>query len=57
MSLWWDNLELAVDNFDVIVDFTAPASTLANIELCKQYGKKLIIGTTGFTDEAARADQ
>ncbi len=46
-----DNLELAVENFDVIVDFTAPASTLANIELCKKYGKKLVIGTTGFTDE------
>jgi 4-hydroxy-tetrahydrodipicolinate reductase len=46
-----DNLELAVDHFDVIVDFTAPASTLANIELCKKHGKKLIIGTTGFTDE------
>ncbi len=46
-----DNLETAVDNFDVIVDFTAPVSTLANIELCKKYGKKLVIGTTGFTEE------
>ncbi len=46
-----DNLETAIDNFDVIVDFTAPVSTLANIELCKKYGKKLVIGTTGFTEE------
>ncbi len=46
-----DNLELAVDNFDVIVDFTSPASTLANLKLCKKYGKKLVIGTTGFTEE------
>ncbi len=46
-----DNLELAIDKFDVIVDFTSPVSTLANIELCKKYGKKLVIGTTGFTDD------
>ncbi|MCG3725978.1 4-hydroxy-tetrahydrodipicolinate reductase [Vibrio cincinnatiensis] len=46
-----DNLELAIHDFDVIIDFTAPASTLANIELCKQYGKKLVIGTTGFSEQ------
>ena len=46
-----DNLEQAIDDFDVIIDFTAPKSTLANIELCKQHGKKLVIGTTGFSDE------
>ncbi len=45
-----DNLENAVDNFDVIIDFTAPVSTLANIELCKKHGKKLVIGTTGFSE-------
>ncbi|MCS0352618.1 4-hydroxy-tetrahydrodipicolinate reductase [Vibrio ordalii] len=45
-----DNLENAVENFDVIIDFTAPVSTLANIELCKKHGKKLVIGTTGFSD-------
>lgn len=40
-----------VENFDVIVDFTAPASTLANLELCKTHGKSIVIGTTGFSDE------
>jgi 4-hydroxy-tetrahydrodipicolinate reductase len=45
-----DKLESVIDNFDVIIDFTAPANTLATIELCKQYNKKLIIGTTGFSD-------
>ncbi|NOH96805.1 4-hydroxy-tetrahydrodipicolinate reductase [Vibrio sp. 99-70-13A1] len=49
-----DDLSKAVADFDVIVDFTAPVSTLANIELCKQHGKKLIIGTTGFSDEEKR---
>lgn len=45
-----DNLEQAVEQFDVIIDFTAPASTLANLALCEQHGKKLVIGTTGFAD-------
>jgi 4-hydroxy-tetrahydrodipicolinate reductase len=52
-----DSLEAVVEDFDVIIDFTAPVSTLANIELCKKYGKKLIIGTTGFSeDEKALID-
>ncbi|MGX9416982.1 4-hydroxy-tetrahydrodipicolinate reductase [Vibrio sp. WJH972] len=56
-----DDLESVINNFDVIVDFTAPQNTLANIELCKKHNKKLVIGTTGFTeaeknqiDEAAK---
>ncbi len=46
-----DNLEKAINDFDVIIDFTAPQSTLANLELCKAHGKRVVIGTTGFTDE------
>lgn len=46
-----DSLESVIDSFDVIIDFTAPQSTLANLELCKKYNKKLVIGTTGFSDE------
>lgn len=46
-----DDLAKEVGNFDVIIDFTSPASTLANLELCKQHGKSIVIGTTGFTDE------
>ena len=45
-----DDLAKDVDNFDVIIDFTAPVSTLANLELCKKYGKSIVIGTTGFSD-------
>lgn len=45
-----DDLSKEVDNFDVIIDFTAPQSTLANLELCRQHGKSIVIGTTGFTD-------
>jgi 4-hydroxy-tetrahydrodipicolinate reductase len=46
-----DDLAKAIDEFDVIVDFTAPVSTLANIELCKTHNKKIVIGTTGFSEE------
>ncbi|MFD2179877.1 4-hydroxy-tetrahydrodipicolinate reductase [Veronia pacifica] len=53
-----DDLAKAVDDFDVIIDFTAPVATLANIEICRRFGKKIIIGTTGFTEEQkAQIDQ
>ena len=45
-----DNLEQEIDQFDVIIDFTSPASTLANIQLCQQYHKKIVVGTTGFSE-------
>ena len=40
-----------IDQFDVLIDFTAPAATLANIAACAAHGKKIIIGTTGFSTE------
>lgn len=40
-----------VDDFDVIIDFTAPVSTMRNLEICKEYKKTIIIGTTGFSEE------
>ncbi len=46
-----DDFAKAVNEFDVLVDFTAPSSTLANIELCKQHGKTIVIGTTGFSEQ------
>ncbi len=46
-----DDFAKQIDQFDVIIDFTAPASTLNNLALCQQYGKSIVIGTTGFTEE------
>ena len=46
-----DNLTTALDTFDVLVDFTRPEPSLAALELCRQHGKRLVIGTTGFTAE------
>lgn len=40
-----------IDQFDVLIDFTVPAATLANAQVCGANGKKIVIGTTGFTPE------
>lgn len=38
-----------IDQFDVLIDFTAPEATLANTAVCASHGKGIIIGTTGFS--------
>ena len=45
------SVEAVLDQFDVLIDFTAPAATMANIELCRKAGKSIVIGTTGLSDE------
>lgn len=40
----------AVDDFDVLVDFTFPDLTLENLAFCKAHGKQVVIGTTGLTE-------
>jgi len=45
------DLDAVADQFDVLIDFTAPAATLANAKVCAAKGKKLVVGTTGFTPE------
>ncbi|GAA5524125.1 4-hydroxy-tetrahydrodipicolinate reductase [Microbulbifer aestuariivivens] len=37
--------------FDVLIDFSTPAATLANAAFCAEQGKPIVIGTTGFTVE------
>lgn len=44
------DLASVLDEFDVLIDFTSPDATLANVELCRQAGKKMVIGTTGCGD-------
>ncbi|TNF21478.1 MAG: 4-hydroxy-tetrahydrodipicolinate reductase, partial [Pseudomonadales bacterium] len=44
-------LAAVVDDFDVLIDFTHPSVTLKNLEVCRQAGKAMVIGTTGFTPE------
>jgi len=44
-------LNEVIDDFDVLIDFTAPDATLANAELCAQHGKGIVVGTTGFSPD------
>ena len=45
------SLAEVIDQFDVVIDFTAPAATVAHLALCQAYGKAIVIGTTGLNDE------
>jgi 4-hydroxy-tetrahydrodipicolinate reductase len=45
------DLEKVVDQFDVLIDFSVPAATLKNAAICGATGKKIVIGTTGFTSQ------
>ena len=45
------DINQVVDDFDVLIDFTAPVATIANAQVCAANGKKIVVGTTGFTDE------
>jgi len=48
------SLTKVIDSFDVVIDFTAPASTMVHLDVCRQHGKKIVIGTTGLDDEQKR---
>lgn len=41
----------SASDFDVLIDFTRPEATLAHLEFCRASGRRIVIGTTGFSDE------
>ena len=43
------DVSAALDTFDVLIDFTVPLATLANVQACQSAGRSMVIGTTGFT--------
>ncbi|BDY03836.1 4-hydroxy-tetrahydrodipicolinate reductase [Ferrimonas sp. YFM] len=43
-----DKPDLVSDDFDVLIDFTNPESTVELAAWCAQHGKPMAIGTTGF---------
>lgn len=52
-----DSLEALSDDVEVLIDFTAPKVTLANLAFCAEHGKRMVIGTTGMSDaEIAELD-
>jgi 4-hydroxy-tetrahydrodipicolinate reductase len=46
-----DNLQAAVADADVYITFTAPAAEVANLPVVAKLGKRIVLGTTGFTKE------
>ena len=40
-----------IDRIDVLIDFTVPAATVANVSECARHNVAIVIGTTGFTPE------
>lgn len=49
------SLEAVKDDFDVFIDFTRPEGTLTHLAFCRQHGKGMVIGTTGFDDAGKQA--
>ncbi len=45
------DLEQALAGADILIDFTFPEVTLANAAICEKLGKKMVIGSTGFTPQ------
>ena len=45
------DLSAVLEQFDVLIDFTHPSVTLKNLEICRQAGKAMVIGTTGFSPQ------
>jgi 4-hydroxy-tetrahydrodipicolinate reductase len=44
------DLAAVSDEFDVLIDFTRPQPTLANLAICRTTGRRMVIGTTGFSE-------
>ncbi|WP_045857816.1 4-hydroxy-tetrahydrodipicolinate reductase [Teredinibacter purpureus] len=45
------DIRAVVDQFDVLIDFTAPVATVVNAQICGAAGKGMVVGTTGFSPE------
>lgn len=45
-----DDLAKSVDDFDLLIDFTTIEATLNHLSICVAAGKRIIIGTTGFSE-------
>ena len=49
------DIEVALKNADVLIDFTRPEGTLQHLAVCVKLGVKMVIGTTGFDAAGKRA--
>jgi 4-hydroxy-tetrahydrodipicolinate reductase len=53
-AIVYDNINLAIQKCDIVIDCTRPEVTLNTMEACIKYGKALVTGTTGFSDEESK---
>lgn len=49
-----DSLETVIERGDVVIEFTSPEATLANMRTVVRHGKRMIIATTGYSEEQRR---
>ena len=49
-----DDIKRVLKDFDVLIDFTRPEATLNALSVCQSAGKAMVIGTTGFSDDALK---
>lgn len=45
------DLQTVVADFDLLIDFTSPQSSLQHLHMCEENGKAMVLGTTGFSPE------
>jgi 4-hydroxy-tetrahydrodipicolinate reductase len=50
------NIAALNDDYDVLIDFTLPESTLANVAFCRAAHKRMVIGTTGLAERRSAID-
>jgi 4-hydroxy-tetrahydrodipicolinate reductase len=50
-----DSLDVVMPKADVLIDFTAPQTTLFHLEIAAKHGKSVVIGTTGHAPEEKKA--
>lgn len=44
------DLRVGLQSCGVLIDFTRPEGTLAHLQVCRELGVAMVIGTTGFSD-------
>lgn len=53
----YPDIEGLSGDFDVLIDFTLPEATLANVHYCRAASKRMVIGTTGLGDRRQAIDE
>jgi 4-hydroxy-tetrahydrodipicolinate reductase len=48
------DMKEGLQHAQVLIDFTRPEGTMAHVKACREKGVKMVIGTTGFSEEQKR---